>query len=541
MFENVKRMTAALARKVLEYSGKEAVQNAVKQLSARYDLAQHTGPNVKHYSNADRPGYSAIRANLPHNRRTMASRARYEFDNNGYCAGLVRTLATDVIGYTAPTLRVMFDEPGVDTKSSVKYLIEDAWQKWSTNHYINIPEKLFILDANKTIDGGGFWNFFTDPDADFELDFSLNCKVVADHQVTDPYVYLQNSMNQEPIYYDGVHYGTRTTINDDGVIVDAQSGNPLRFKVLSLQQEIYGFDIIRTDQAIVDKRNMVHWFHPTRPNQYRGVCEIKEAVPIFAQLRRYLTNVMMGAETATAFAGVMETTQTDAEGPTEIDQFTQFPIAPGMLVSLPDGWKATQFQPNANILQVDAAVSSALRECGRALDVPYGVVAGDSSKYNYSSARLDYTGYDERMKFRRQQLSTKILNPTFRHFLLELALRVPRIMAAYRSGKITHSWTYSVRPSIDPQKDASADDTRLKNGSTTLAEVYASRGMDWEEQMEQRSREFQKISVLGLDFEKSSAIMNNGGPQNDSEAQANKSESGSQESPASGEQAPEAA
>jgi hypothetical protein len=48
--------------------------------------------------------------------------------------------------------------------------------------------------------------------------------------------------------------------------------------------------------------------------------------------------------------------------------------------------------------------------------------------------------------------------------------------------------------------DAQAEEIRLANGSTTLAEVYGDRGKNWEEELEQRKKEVDKMKELELSF-----------------------------------------
>jgi capsid protein len=47
-------------------------------------------------------------------------------------------------------------------------------------------------------------------------------------------------------------------------------------------------------------------------------------------------------------------------------------------------------------------------------------------------------------------------------------------------------------------KDATAEQVRLSYNGTTLEEVYAARGQDWEEGLEQRQIETEKVRELGL-------------------------------------------
>jgi capsid protein len=63
---------------------------------AKFDAAQTTPDNRKHWSNAD--ALAADAAANPEVRRTLRNRARYEVANNSYARGIVLTLANDVIG-----------------------------------------------------------------------------------------------------------------------------------------------------------------------------------------------------------------------------------------------------------------------------------------------------------------------------------------------------------------------------------------------------------------------------------------------------------
>ena len=74
------------------------------QVRARYDAAQSTNDNYRHWANAD--GLSANASNSPEVRRTLRNRSRYEVANNSYARGIVLTLANDAIG-TGPRLQLL--------------------------------------------------------------------------------------------------------------------------------------------------------------------------------------------------------------------------------------------------------------------------------------------------------------------------------------------------------------------------------------------------------------------------------------------------
>jgi len=61
-----------------------------------------------------------------------------------------------------------------------------------------------------------------------------------------------------------------------------------------------------------------------------------------------------------------------------------------------------------------------------------------------------------------------------------------------------HQWFWDGVEHVDPAKEANAQETRLKNHTTTLAHEYARQGKDWEAELRQRSREVSLMRELGL-------------------------------------------
>ena len=61
-----------------------------------------------------------------------------------------------------------------------------------------------------------------------------------------------------------------------------------------------------------------------------------------------------------------------------------------------------------------------------------------------------------------------------------------------------HQWFWDGHEHVDPAKEASAQATRLANHTTTLADEYARRGLDWETQLRQRAKELALMSELGI-------------------------------------------
>ncbi len=78
-------------------SGRSPRQSFFSRLRAKYDAANTTLDNLKHWSRAD--GLSAAAANSPDVRRTLRNRSRYEVANNSYARGITLTLVCPKLNY----------------------------------------------------------------------------------------------------------------------------------------------------------------------------------------------------------------------------------------------------------------------------------------------------------------------------------------------------------------------------------------------------------------------------------------------------------
>jgi len=500
MFDRIKAAAKVLfgGEKVIRQDERKRLSKQVsklvrKKLKAHYDSAVTTDENRKHWAEARQN--TPVTVNSPETRRRMRIRARYEHDNNCYCSGMVSTLSKDTIGAVAPKLQVMTENRDFNS------FVEDEWRKWSESKTVNLTHKLKLLDTTKILEGEGFFIFQSDEQTEKETNYSINPQVLSAARVADPYAL-------HPIFDD-----SKTIYNDDGVLVNVKTGRPEGYVVTDITSEIYGSVNLFERGHFVSSRYMHQWFVPTRPSQYRGVCEIQAALNKFGQLRRYSLATLSSAEFAACLAGVMKTNQPSADGPALVKDYSQVELVRNMLISLPDGWEATQFEPKQPIAQYTDYINTELREIGRLLDIPRGVMLGDSSAYNYSSARMDYQGYDDRILYNRGQLIIIILDPLYAEWFLEFLMYHANnpdkaIQALIRSNTVfapngqiiipRHTWQFTKRQSIDPQKDADAAISRMKSGQSNLAIEAANLGYDWEELLETYKKITLRLSELGL-------------------------------------------
>jgi len=426
-----------------------------------YDAAQSGPLNRNHWANTD--NLSADAANSLSVRKTLRERARYEVANNSYARGILDTLANSIIG-TGPRLQFRSENKDLNR------LVVEEFFEWSDR--IRLGEKLRAMVVAKVTDGEAFGHMFTNPMLPrAQLDFEL---VETDRVASD-------SMTPDAKDIDGVH------LDDYGNVVD--------YSVLKSHPG--GRTGAANKSEKVPAELFLHWFRMDRPGQHRGVSEITSALPLFAQLRRFTLAVITAAEVAADFAAVLWTDSPANEDYQPVDPLEEFDLGRGVVTSLPDGWKLGQVETKQPATTYSEFKREVLNEIARCLSMPYNIAACDSSKYNYASGRLDHQIYHRMVKVVQGHLLSRIVNPLFNNWLFEV-MRLPEFSALRAMEKFPRNWFFDGWEHVDPYKEAVAQASRLENGTTTLAIEYVRQGLDWEEALEQRGREIERMRELGI-------------------------------------------
>ncbi len=438
---------------------------AVRRATARYDAAQITADNTRHWANAD--ALSADAANSAGVRRLLRNRARYEVANNSYAKGMVLTLANDLTG-TGPRLQCLTESDRLNRE------IESRWKVWAKA--IGLAAKLRTMRHARASDGEAFGLLITEPD--LPTPETLDVKLIEADQVATPTPWL--SANQ----VDGIEL--------------TPTGRPRAYHLLASHpgatwKPSLGY---RTVSAAA----VVHWFRADRPGQHRGIPDITPALPLFAQLRRYTLAVLASAETAAEFAAVL---YTDAPADDEVDHdiatMDVVELERRMATVLPEGWKLGQIRAEQPTTTYAEFKKEILNEIARCLNVPYNVAACNSADYNYASGRLDHQTYHQGIRVERENLEAVVLDRILMAWLAEAVLLEENALPAEAGVSLPHQWFWDGMEHVDPAKEAVAQERRLKNNTTTLADEHAKQGKDWETQLRQRAKEKKLMQELDLE------------------------------------------
>jgi lambda family phage portal protein len=455
-----------LSRLIGLVAGDGAARTPYHALRARYDAAATNPDNYRHWANAD--GLSADAANNPAVRRVLRIRARYETANNSYARGIINTLSNDVVG-TGPRLQMLKENAEANRR------IETDFWRWSKA--VRLPEKLRTMRVAQATDGEAFAILVSN--RSLPTTIQLDLRLVEADQVATPEL-LPRSKNAV-----------------DGILFD-DAGNPIEYHVLK-EHPGGGRMSFRMAFDRLPAESVIHLFRIDRAGQHRGIPDITPALPLFAQLRRFTLAVLAAAETAADFAGIL---YTDAPANGEADAaepFEPIELEKRALLTMPGGWRMEQMKCEQPSTSYSEFKHELLNEIARCLNMPYNVAAANSSGYNYASGRLDHQTYFKSIRVEQSQFECVVLDRILSAWLDEAVLVADLLPAGLGPfADWPHQWFWDGHEHVDPAKEASAQATRLTSHTTTLADEYARRGLDWETQLQQRAKELRLMETLGL-------------------------------------------
>ena len=419
-------------------------------VEAKFDVAQTTSENRKHWANAD--GLSSRAAISPAVRRVVRLRSRYEAENNSWYRGMLRTAVNHIVG-KGPRLQVL--TPDIDFNNR----IEAAWQAWSKK--IGLARKLRTATEAYWRDGEVFM-MRTERAANYPM--TLDVSTYEADQIASPWT-------------------TPSTDKyiDDGIRVDPNT-NELAVYVLD---EHPGSNFGTVDAGEWYPADQVlHLFREERPKQTRGIPRVTASLQQLPIMRRQELATLFSAETAANFALYLKS-NSPAISPTSSPQdFAEIEIARNMLTTLPAGWEVGQVEPKQPGPQYEGFQRQSLMSFSRCTNMPYALACGTSKDSNFSSLKGDMKNiWEPEVQVEQDEVEGRILEPIFQWFL-EAAIYVPGLLdGGPQISEISHLFHWPPLPELDALVSAKAAQIRLSSGQSTFTEEYARRGHDYETQV----------------------------------------------------------
>ena len=454
----------------------------IMPIRGRFDAASREAEATRHWKGAD--FLSADAALVPEIRHLIISRTRYEAANNGYCAGVLKTLADDTIG-TGPRLQYSFehDDDDMEELEATLNRREYRWRKWSKA--VHLSKTLKITRRSRATDGEVFIKKIFNPKIRSHVKIGLE-------------LFEAEQVGSSPFDFIIEYHDTGVPKEFDGIKYD-RHGNPVAYRFWRIHPGSRSLIKMSSDYE-VDASYVIHYANIWRPGQHRGLSEIASTLSVFNDLRRFTNAVLSAAEIAAEISFLLSSDapvdDDDIKTPTKLEAGTVIELCRNAGIALPAGWEASQMKSEQPTSTHTEFVRSKIREAARPLSMSMNVALGDSSGYNYASGRLDHQTYFRSIKNERDDIEDCILDDLLRDF--EKFDRVYYPEDYDDNIQIEHEWMWDGFDHVDPVKEANAQRIRIESRTTTLADECAKDGKDWSRVLRQAARENRMRIKLGL-------------------------------------------
>ena len=424
-------------------------------------------PHLMEYQADSFDGYADEIANYGARHEARKNSLR-EYLNSGYAKNAARVFGYHVVGKGGPQL-YLTEECGLE-KAEREAL---EWEFYFWQKKTRDVQKVRRAVRACMFAGETFQRFVFDPSVP---DVMFNVAEIEAARVDCPW------HDTDPNSFDGITYR--------GLF-------PQNYKILvkTINPDYYnGFDY-----EDVPASEMMLIANIEMPGQHRGLPIFTPVVRLMEETAIWEKYTLGAAAWAARWGGFVRTNvQMDASDLGDAPDAVIPGPNPGDLFFLEDGYTPEQIKAEYPTSTFDDFKSSLLNEIGAGVGMPKGMMAADTSNYNYSSWRGEKQNYWGFVDEWQDLVADELMNPRFGFWLrcfaccqrqtAEIARKLLN-MWENNPDRIPHEWKNRLPDSADPEKDRKADEIALKLGLTSIHQICSRDGLDYDQLRRERKQE----------------------------------------------------
>lgn len=478
-----------------------------------FNAASRSHPDLRNWN----PYPGSADADLLPEQGTIRSRSRDLVRNHGVADGALQTYVDNIIGTgLRMKSRPMWKALGWTDKQSEEWSnnVEALWCAWANSTWCDAARALNFrgltvqVFRSRIMNGEGLALPLSVPERGAPA--STCIQVIESDRLCNPMGRVDDDRLRAGIEFN--RYGAALYYN----VLKRHPGD--QFYSSSFSSNLQEWERIPAATPWGRKR-VLHWYDAERPSQSRGKPTLASVLRNFKVLGDFtnaeLKAAVVNAKVALVSEGILsqeqllevmsdQTNVAQAYKDSIVNrQRTSVSMNDGLLVQMPLGQRLSGFSPGRPSTAFEAFVLAIFRQIAAGLNIPYELLLKDFSKTNYSSARAALL---EAWRFFRATRAMTIdywCQPVYELWLEEMVFDGMVDAPDFYEKRHLYcrtKWIGDGRGWIDPLKEAQAMEKRLATIST-MEDECAEQGVDWEEAMEQRSREIRRAKELGIDFE----------------------------------------
>lgn len=460
--EQSRQLTSAARTAMLTRANRSSYRNfkaaAAGRLQAGWNPAGHSPE-------------SAVRMGLVKMRR----RSREQFYDNEYGKHFYRLLKSNVIGPNGIRMQCKAKDADGSLDRAANKIIEGGWKRWGKRGMCDVTGKYSWLDIlrltleNTARDG----DMLIQKVRGFPNDFGFALRLIEADLLDESY---NGRLPNGNVIRMGVEFNSWD--------------RPVAYHILRHHpgDYIYGHQAGPLRERIVAD-DIIHVYLPEFLRQSRGFPWLHAAMSRLNKMGNYEEAELLASLYAAGKMGFYEPNENadpdEFDGDEESDEEFIEEFEAGTFGVVPYGYKVKEFDPSHPAGNYDPFMKRMMRAFSSGAGMNYCSLGNDLSEANFSSIRF---GADE----------DRDIYKGLQNWLIEWVcddVAASWLPAAMLSGEVAlpftklnkfknfvwrpRSWKY-----VNPLQDATAKQKELDSGQTTLTDVHAEKGSDYEEYLE---------------------------------------------------------
>jgi lambda family phage portal protein len=456
---------------------------------------------------------------------TIRDRQRDLERNNGIASGYFRTMKDNIVG-TGPRLAMMpeYRMLGKDKQWAQEYcqVTESAFRSFAESREFDVRGQLDLALQTRQVlhsvllNGESLALPLWNPTDRTRRRWATQMQLIEADRLSNPDLGMDS---------DGLRGGIKVN----------KFGRPLGYYIQSAHPGdrfyLYGVDQHRWTYVPAEtawgRKRVLHCFDAERVDQKRGRPALTAVMKQFRMLDRYQSTEMQSAVINAVIAAFLETPldgqaasellgtnegcskeNAKLKAYTELQKDAALPLDGSLVMTLPPGTKMNAWSPNRPSDAFGPFIEAVIRNIAAGVNLPYELLMKDFSKVNYSSARAALLEAWRLFATHRYWLKVFWLDEVLKLWMEEAIAYGDIVVQGevltldqYLSNQYAYSkcnWIWPGRGWVDPVKEAQAAEIRMNAGLSTLQRECAEQGLDWEEVLEQRAAERERMAELGV-------------------------------------------
>ena len=262
----------------------------------------------------------------------------------------------------------------------------------------------------------------------------------------------------------------------------------------------YHFTDANNKPFSIKAKNIINFFMPERPTQYRGLTEYKQAILDIKNFSAFQSASIQGARARANIAYAVKqnggVAGYGADAPTKIQSINGVNV-----LYMNKGEDITKLDPDSVATDYVQFSESTIRLIATARKVSYELAFRDYSKVNFASSRASILQDFKRFDYEQEFLRDYFLQKVYKAWL-ETEIYAGRVKAPNfdnnRTKYLKVKWIMPKRDLVDPLKEITAIEKKIKLNLTSETDMANASGEDYEQILQTKANEIALKEKYGL-------------------------------------------